>query len=789
MSETMTPTGGISRRGFVKAAGVTGAALGLAGLGSMTGAEGWLVPAQAVADTEEKTVYTLHQFMCQGNCSLKCTIRDGRLCMIQPNDTVDGYYQHCCVKGISEIQHVYSNDRLQQPMKRVGERGANEFVAISWDEALEIVGEELKKAWDKYGHESVYMSASNEPRFALMSPLLKCGTDCEPGIDRGVGQGIDVAKGGSGFGDASNETRDWVNSKLVIIAGNNTLEASMMQARAFFDAQEAGCEIVYIDPHFATTAGKADQWLPIKPGTDGAFFLGMLSYVLDNKLYDKAFMKAHTTFPLLVDAKTGELVRSGKGDAPYVVWDSAKNTAVSHTQAGANTALEGEFTVNGKKCTTTFELLKKNQKSYTTDWAAEKCGIAKEKIEEIARKYAEGPACIGYGMGGSDKFSNPDVQGHAIVTLAALTGNIGKPGAGIGNYNGGMGRGVALAGWALPEEFVSPKLPVRADRFPVQDNDVHVIISLGNTFQQYFANYNQTREWIKSLDFILHIGMYYEDTVAYADVVLPVCSKFEDTVDHSIVRSGYNHVILQEKCIDPLFESKPDFDVMQLILKSVGLDQYLPKDAQELARFQVDKSEDLAAQGITFDKLIENHGSMPIAGIDKPRVGFTDQVYPTATGKLEVYYEAQMPVKQAWPTWEENNEVFDGNPLMEKYPLQFTQTRTRFSNHSHFKAATWLQQFHGSYLELNPVDMESRGLADGDIVEGFNDRGSFKCPVHANDSVRPGSARTFEAGWSKHMVEGNTQNVTNDHINERDAYLLTGAPIPFNDTLIEVKKA
>ncbi|MDO4502043.1 MAG: molybdopterin-dependent oxidoreductase [Coriobacteriia bacterium] len=789
MSETMGSKGAISRRGFVKAACATGAALGLSGLGSMASANDWLAPASAVAEPSEKQVYTLHQFMCQGNCSLKCTVRDGRLCMIQPNDTVDGYYQHVCLKGISEIQHVYSNDRLQTPMKRVGERGENKFEAISWDEALQIVGDELKAAWKKYGHESVYVSASNEPRFGMMAPLLKAGTGCEPGIDRGVGQGIDAAKGGSGFADGTNETRDWVNSKIVIIAGNNALEASMMQAGAFFDAQDAGCEIVYIDPHFSTTAGKADQWLPIKPGTDGAFFLGMLSYVIDNKLYDKAYMREHTTLPLLVDAKTGKLLRSGKGDAPYMVWDQKKGAAVPHDQAGRNTALEGEFTVDGKRYTTTFELLKKNQRPYTTKWAAEKTSIAQEKIEEIARKYAEGPGCIGFGMGGSDKFSNPDIQGHAIVTLAALTGNVGKPGAGFGNYNGGMGRGAALASWPLPEEFVSPTLPVRADRFPVQENDVHVIISLGNTFQQYFANYNQTREWIKSLDFILHVGMYYEDTVAFADVVLPVCSKFEDTVEHSIVRSGYNHVILQQKCIDPLFESKPDFDVMQLILKSVGLDGYLPKDAEELTRYMVDQSEDLRAQGITFDKLVKNHGSMPVAGIEVPRVGFEDQAFPTPTGKLEVYYESQVPVSQGWPTWEENNEVFDENPLLEKYPLQFTQTRTRFSNHSHMKAATWLQQLHGSYLELNPEDMQKRGLKDGDVIEGFNDRGSFKCPVHANAAVRPGSARTFEAGWSKHMVEGNTQNVTNDHINPRDAYLMTGAPIPFNDTLIEVKKA
>ena len=129
---------------------------------------------------------------------------------------------------------------------------------------------------------------------------------------------------------------------------------------------------------------------------------------------------------------------------------------------------------------------------------------------------------------------------------------------------------------SLPEQFKPAELDVRSDRFPDRDGGVHVIISLGNTFQQYWANMNKTREWIDSLDFIVHIGMYYEDTVKYADIVLPVCSKFEDTVEHSIVRSDYNHVNLQTKCIDPLFESKPDFDVMRLIAEEMGVAEYLP---------------------------------------------------------------------------------------------------------------------------------------------------------------------------------------------------------------------
>ena len=93
---------------------------------------------------EQKTAYTFHQFMCGGGCSLKCTVRDGRLCLIEPNDALGEELGTVCLRGLSEVQHVYSADRIQTPLKRVGARGSNEFEAITWDEALDIIEEKIK---------------------------------------------------------------------------------------------------------------------------------------------------------------------------------------------------------------------------------------------------------------------------------------------------------------------------------------------------------------------------------------------------------------------------------------------------------------------------------------------------------------------------------------------------------------------------------------------------------------------------------------------------------------------
>ena len=157
MSEATHPTGGLTRRGFLKTTGAAAAGLACAGAVGVAIGGGALAPARATADAGEKTIYTLHQFMCQGNCSIKCTVRDGHLAKIEPSDAVDPKYRRCCMKGLSEIEHVYSPLRLQTPLKRVGERGEGKFEKISWDEAMEIVGTELKRAWDAYGKESVYI--------------------------------------------------------------------------------------------------------------------------------------------------------------------------------------------------------------------------------------------------------------------------------------------------------------------------------------------------------------------------------------------------------------------------------------------------------------------------------------------------------------------------------------------------------------------------------------------------------------------------------------------------------
>lgn len=810
MSGTANPQGGITRRGFLKATGVAAGAVGLAGAASMTTTGGWLAPAKAVAASDEKTAYTFHQAHCGGHCSLKCTVRDGRVSLIEPSDAwEDDAFSKVCVKGLSEIQHIYSSERLQTPLKRVGPRGKGEFVAISWDEALDTVANTIRSLQSEFGDDCILYSSGGEIEEGYRLPFLCDMMHAQPlflvGINIGWANGFGPAIGYvTGYGESSNECRDWVNADNVFIFGSNYLESCLMNSNLFFDAKDAGTRFITIDPHFSTTASKSDEWIPIEPGTDGALLLGMATTILDEGLYDEAFMRDSTAFPFLVDVQTGLLLRDHATEAdpfepdrgednPFFVWDATSGSPRSYLDAAIDPVLEGEFEINGALYKTVFSLYKENQQPYTVEWASAKCGVPEDDIKRLGRLYASGgPACLGVGWGGNDKYSNSDIAGHAAAMLVGLTGQIGKPGAGMGVYLAGMwnGRPGTMASWPLPEDvFYSSESEMGLYDFPVKDNNVHAIYAAGDSFQQYIANMHKTEEWLETLDFIVVQDVYHSTYVDWADIVLPVCTKFEHEYDVGGVRVGYGHALMQGKVIDPLFESKSDFQIEQELAKRWNMAAYLPDTPEELFTYMLEESDDPNLEGLTMKALKEHHGVLPMKQSDQIYRLYEDGVFDSASGRVHVYYDHLVDFDQQLPNYEDPCEVYAENSLRKQYPLQFSQPRSRFRIHNQFYDADWINQFHGVFVEMNPIDMEKRDLSAGDEVEIFNDRGSCGCPVRPNDSVRPGCVRMNEGAWSKFMSFGNLQYLTNNTMLERGDLLYNGPVIPFNDTLVEIRKA
>ena len=576
----------------------------------------------------------------------------------------------------------------------------------------------------------------------------------------------------------------------------------MVTARYFFEAKEAGAEIITIDPNFCTTAEKSSRWIPMIAGTDPALYLGMISLILDKGWYNAPYLKAYTSMPFMVKRSDGSLLRKDPVDDikqagsenPFLVWDENASGLSPYDADGISPALDFETTIDGEAYATVFKLLKETQKQYSLSWAAEMTGIDEDVLVEITDKYANcGPSILSFGFGGGEKFYNADVAGHAAVLLATLVGSFGTdiPGWGAGAYVNdqkifGAGK---LASWPLPSECKVASAPKASVDYRDEESGIRFMWVQNGAFQQIAGNQNRTNEWAKGLDFVVVQDIWHTPSVDWADIVLPVCSHFEVDEEIGFLRALRGHVLLQQKVLDPLFESKTDFWIDREMAKRLGYGDALPKSQEELARFQLDNATDKAVAGITLDEVVAGNGVVALKNQPEIARSYSNQTYKTTSGRIDLYYEDLVEYGQALPQYEAPHEAYEGNPLRDAYPLVMTQRRSKYFIHQNFMDASWLRQYYEPTLEMNPIDMEARGLESGDVIEAFNERGSFQCACVATEAVRPGTAVIIEGIWDKYMVSGNLQNVTNDAANPRGRALAKGRVTPFNDTLIEVKKA
>jgi molybdopterin-containing oxidoreductase family molybdopterin binding subunit len=726
--------------------------------------------------------------------------------MVEPNDCGDDRYETICLKGISEVQHIYGEGRVQTPLKRTGERGSGEFKAVSWDEALDDIVKQTQDIQDKHGKDALMVCTTSEADFPFLAAMFGARGGGLDGIDVGIGNGLDPSTGlGAGYAMSAPEARDWTRSKLVLTVGSNYCESSLPTARLFFEAMDAGAKTVTVDPHFSTTASKSNEWIPIEPGTDAALFLGMSSHIIDNELYDEEFMKLHSSYPFLVDKKTGKLLRDHEpvkvldedgeevdetGDQnSFMVVDSASGAVVAHNST-EDPSLHASVEVNGSEACTVFDLLCENQKQYDLSWASKITGIEEDKIATLAEEYAEGPSALCLGWGGNDKMSNADVAGHAAAVLTAITGNIGKPGAGVGVYVGASYNchSATLGSWSLPDDMTTASADVDFYDLPDKENNVHAAIFAGDFIAQHLANMSKTQEWAKTLDLIVTIDPYFTEGGKWADYILPSTTRFEYDEDYGNVKSGYSQIVIQEKVLDPLFEAKTDLTIQREFARRLGVEDALPKSAKERVDAILSTSSDEDVAALTIEQIAANSGVWPVAGRDEIRPALTDYEFATTSGRMEVYYDDLVDYDQQLPKWEPCVEIGD-DAVRAKHPLQLSNVRTRFRIHNQFNDSVWLKQYYEPTIAINPKDLDEKGIKTGDTVEVSNDRGSFKVRVHANESIRPGSARLYEAATADYTKGGNMQSVTNDKMIKRGAALMCGPVIPFSDTLVDVKKA
>ncbi|MDD5127794.1 MAG: molybdopterin-dependent oxidoreductase [Dehalococcoidales bacterium] len=739
----------------------------------------------------ETIVRTACPAHCGNNaCGILAHVCEGKVVKLEPSPFPDNYYMRICQKGLSATQLTYHPDRLQYPMKRAGERGQGKWQRVSWDEALDYIAAKLKDIAGKYGSRSVAWAiggpGTGTVKFGAYTRFAGCF------------QGTRVSMWG--YGDAAepcgakptygvNRLPPFLSSfdepKLNILWGTNPTESNPFQIRPVLDDKMKGVKMVVIDPVYTITASKADEYVPIRIGTDAALALGMMHQVLQDRMEDRDFLLRYTVAPYLIRQDNGRYLRerdliSNGGDA-YLVWDSAAGKAVA-VDSMKSPALDGLYQAGNIACKTAFQMLEELIQEYPPSRASEITGVPAEQIVRLARAYAtDKPAAI-YVNNGMSRTYHGDLTFRAVGTLAALTGNVKLPGPG---------------GHREVEYNWGPFLKPRADQpsytrmgvmnlyNAIEKGEPYPVRAAWFAFTNFVNQCTNNRRIVErlfpKLELIVMTEMFMTPSTKYADIVLPVGSFLEFT---DMVNGPHPYIQLQRQVIPPLYEAKSDVQILRELAPRLGFGEFF-KSEEEFVELLL-ASGDSSVKGITLETLKKGPAKLNSPPVIEARPAKAS--FKTPTGRIEFYLEKLVSLGEGLPVHKEPVES-PLSPLAEKYPLSMVCVHSKFHVHSSFQKSPWMrEQDPEPLLEMNRADADSRRIKDADLVEVFNDRGTVKLKVRLNEAIQPGVVNLTHGWWPEEFIEGDLNLITNDYINP--AQNITFEPnMPMNDNLVEVRKA
>ncbi|MEO1475531.1 MAG: molybdopterin-dependent oxidoreductase [Pseudomonadota bacterium] len=726
---------------------------------------------------------------CHANpkCGLQATIEDGAITQVSASRyPIPGYENRICLMGRSRLEYQNHPDRLRTPLKRVGERGEGRWEAISWDEAVALFVEKQNDIARRFGSRAVLFSQSSGAfglltrGAALRYAGLTDATSVRPsGVDFGIAKGLEYMFGisaSSFFGPGGHSFDDAKNSDVIIIWGCNPAVTRSVDHSALKAARKAGAKLICLDPVNSETAKLCDQWISLRPGSDGALALSIAHEILRAGHYHTEFLVQHTNMPCLIDLKSGAILcekdlKGGDSQEP-LVWcrDVQGPVAISATDTPQLDVAASLELADGTKVTvaSVFRQIQELVSDFEPTRAEAITGVDADTIRSLASTYANakpGAIRIGYGV---DRWYHADLTARAIALLACLCGNIGVPGGGVSLVDGG--KSVPVKG----SHFYSPdgKLPtflnmMEADE-AVREGTPYPIkmecISLGNPFNQVKPNRQKVlEEYVGSLEFITVIDHFMTDTAKLADLVLPACTIFERT---DIVVDRF--IQLQQRLVEPLGEARSDFEIFQAFARANGLGEYFEKTPEEYIDTMLDGPSPLL-EGVDMARLQTEKVIFPWPS-DEPFVGLQDRRFPTQSGRIEIYKE---PI-----------EATPKNPIFKEYPLVLLSSHSRYRIHSTFANLETVRKHEPEpILRVHPKDARRRSIENGSLVVVHNARGHLKIKCRVDEALREGCVLVSEGHWIDQFVEGDPYALTHD------AFSPTTENYAHYDVLVEMRPA
>lgn len=781
----------MTRRKFV---GVSVAAAGAAAAAGLAGCDSGGSGGESTAEESKtgmadgmfadcETCYAVHSPECQHHL-LKGYVRDGKLVYVEPAEQNSG---HPCLRGLASVDTANSSKRLTKPLKLVGEKGSGDFQEIEWDEAIDLIEEKINAALDDGGPGSLMhvsgtgnlgpiwlgITGTFPTWFGGQTPTA--GNMCCAGIDAGVATVL-----GARMQPIHNQL---ANADYIICWGNNPVVSLGGYWDRFQTVMDNGGTVCTVDPYQTETADKSQEWIRPWPGTDSAVTLAMLKVIIDEKLYKEDFLLEHTTAACLLDRATGMPYYQKEGDdTSLMVYDAkaGKVVALADLDASSQPALVLDGTDAAADYMTQFEAVKAEADKWDKEAVEAETSVSHDDIARIARDYANaGKAIIIQNMGGYQRTENGAYATALQVYLALFCGQIGREGTGI--YDACGSANIVPAGTpfeANPDAQTFDPIPIPAFADNILADQPRKIdflwVTTANPVAQW-PNSNSVKQAFEHIPFVVSTNITMSSTGLWSDLVLPASTIFEhEDVTHGI-RSP--QISVGEAKVTPPGEAKSDLEIFELVAERFG---FQDKYNQDMGVY-IDRV--LEGSGVTQDELKEKKG-IDAFELNPDFIAYKDGNFPTSTGRATFFVQSW--VDEGYPGiachQRPEEHPLNDTELSAKYPLAALQRKTRTEVHTSYKWMDSMLAIDGSKpnIIMNPADAESRGIADGDSVVAFNDRGEHAGRAMVTERCKQGTVM-LENGWDD-TTASSSSNVTSNK------WPTLGTMHCCNSTLVDVKK-
>jgi thiosulfate reductase/polysulfide reductase chain A len=691
--------------------------------------------SQGVAETRVPTTCEL----CPNKCSVLAVVEGGIIRKLDPNPENPKSRGMLCARGNAAVKMVYDPDRLKQPLIRAGERGEGKWRAASWDEAWDFAARKLSEVKEKYGAQGSLWSSTEGFQevffknlgYAFGSPnIVRHPTLCLASVNLAYSVT---------FGTVP--SFDMLNSEYVILSGANRFESIITPDTMDLIGSLMGrkAKLIYLDPRFTVTASKADEWYPIRPGTDLAFILAMLNVIVGEGRYDKEFVSTYCTG---------------------------------------------------------FDKLADHVRQYTPDWAEKETEIPASAIVRIAREFSDAAPRALYYAGRRSSWYRDDFQmRRAQAILNAVVGNWDREGGMVPNAKIALGEYLFLP-WDDP---VAPRVDELEKNFPLAAKGDGAYLKLRENVlaakpypvkawmvykqdpMNAMPDQAKTLKMIQQMDFVGVIDVQMSDTAWYADVVFPESTYLERLDPIEGLPGIWPTVVLRQQAVKPVHDTKPNLEIVQGLAKRLGLSDYFDYTVEEWVAAQ---AQDLPVpDALNYLKV---HGVISMPGA--PQYGTTlkpDHRFVTKSGKIELFSDRLLE--------------FGYDPLpVYRPPAQPADRKFRmvlgrkgYFTHANQTNNPWLNEFYPENdLWIHPKPAADLGIRTGDLLEVASSAGSVKIKAKVTQEIRPDCVFMLHGFGKRSQWQKLVYGVgASDAVVLETAWDQVSGNAAFHETFVSVRKA